>query len=71
LIGRCVSSAPLPLLTGEGQRHHGDILREAAKLAVAGEMVPLVDPRRFTLDTVSEAYRALKEVRPVASSWWT
>jgi NADPH:quinone reductase-like Zn-dependent oxidoreductase len=50
----------LPLLTGEGRAHHGEILREAAKLAGAGKLVPNVDPRHFELATVDEAYRAIE-----------
>jgi NADPH:quinone reductase-like Zn-dependent oxidoreductase len=51
----------LPLLTGEGRRHHGDILREAGRLAEAGRLVPRLDPRQFALASVGEAYRAIKE----------
>jgi NADPH2:quinone reductase len=50
----------LPLLSGEGRKHHGDILREASKLVEAGQVVPLVDPRHFTLETIDEAYHAIK-----------
>ncbi|MDB5516614.1 MAG: Bifunctional protein: zinc-containing alcohol dehydrogenase [Tardiphaga sp.] len=50
----------LPLLTGEGRAHHGEILREAAKLAEAGKLSPHVDPRLFSLATVDEAYRAVE-----------
>jgi NADPH:quinone reductase-like Zn-dependent oxidoreductase len=50
----------LPLLTGEGLEHHGAILREAVGLAEAGTLTPALDPRRFTLDTVGEAYRAIE-----------
>jgi len=50
----------LPLLTGEGLEHHGAILKEAARLADAGELAPALDPRRFALDTVGEAYRAIE-----------
>jgi NADPH2:quinone reductase len=50
----------LPLLTGEGRERHGAILREAAQLVEAGKLAPRLDPRRFTLDSVDEAYRALK-----------
>lgn len=49
----------LPLLTGEGRAHHGDILREATRLGEAGRLAPKVDPRRFTLDTVGDSYAAL------------
>ena len=47
----------LPLLTGEGRERHGAILAEAARLAEAGELVPRLDPRRFTLGSVNDAYR--------------
>lgn len=50
----------LPLLTGEGREHHGEILAQAAKLVDAGKIRPRVDPRRFTLQTVEEAYRAIE-----------
>jgi NADPH:quinone reductase-like Zn-dependent oxidoreductase len=50
----------LPMLTGEGRAHHGDILREATRLIEAGRLAPRVDPRRFTLSTVGEAYRAVE-----------
>jgi NADPH2:quinone reductase len=49
----------LPMLTGEGRAHHGDILREATRLIEAGKVVLRVDPRHFKLATVGEAYRAL------------
>jgi NADPH:quinone reductase-like Zn-dependent oxidoreductase len=45
------------MLTGEGRAHHGDILREATQLIEAGKLAPRVDPRRFTLSTVGDAYR--------------
>ncbi len=50
----------LPLLTDEGRAHHGDILREATRLAEAGKLAPKVDPRRFTLETIADAYAAIK-----------
>jgi NADPH:quinone reductase len=50
----------LPLLTGEGGRHHGEILAEATKLAEAGALAPDLDPGRFTLSTVNEAYRSME-----------
>jgi NADPH2:quinone reductase len=51
----------LPLLTGEGQAHHGDILAAATRLVEAGKLLPDLDPHRFTIETVSDAYRALKQ----------
>ena len=50
----------LPLLTGEGRAHHGEILTEATRLAEAGKLLPRLDPRRFTLETACDAYRAMK-----------
>lgn len=50
----------LPMLTGEGAVHHGEILREAARMARAGQLAAQLDPRRFVLDSVCEAYRVLK-----------
>ena len=50
----------LPMLTGEGRAHHGDILREATRLIEAGKLAPRVDPRRFTSSSVGDAYRALE-----------
>ena len=50
----------LPLLTGKGRVHHGEILEAASKMAEDGKLTPLVDPGRFTLDSVEEAYEALE-----------
>ncbi len=52
----------LPLLTGEGKAHHGEILREATRLAEAGMIKPLVEPRDFGLKDI-EAAHALIESR--------
>ncbi len=46
----------LPLLTGIGREHHGEIMREATKLADAGQLSVMVDPRVFTLETAAEAH---------------
>src|SRR6202035_4694570 len=50
----------LPMLTGEGRAHHGEIMREATRLCEAGKIAPKIDLRRFTLETVGDAYRAIK-----------
>lgn len=50
----------LPLLTGKGRVHHGEILEAASKMAEDGKLTPFVDPGRFTLDSVEEAYEALE-----------
>jgi NADPH:quinone reductase len=49
----------LPLLTNVGRAHHGEILSQATRLVEAGRVRPHLDPRRFTLDSVGEAYEAL------------
>jgi NADPH2:quinone reductase len=49
----------LPLLTGSGREHHGEILRQAARLVEAGKVMPRVDPRRFDLATADQAYQAV------------
>jgi NADPH2:quinone reductase len=50
----------LPMLTSEGRTHHGEILREATRLADAGKLAPRVDPTRFTLNSIGDAYAAVK-----------
>jgi NADPH:quinone reductase-like Zn-dependent oxidoreductase len=50
----------LPLLTGVGREHHGEIMREATRLAEAGKLAPILDPRRFTLETATEAHAAVE-----------
>jgi len=40
----------LPMLSGEGRPHHGEILRETAKLVDAGQMKPILDSRCYNLD---------------------
>jgi NADPH:quinone reductase len=49
----------LPLLTGKGREHHGEILREAVQLIEAGQLKPLLDPRQFTLQTAEAAHELL------------
>jgi NADPH:quinone reductase len=39
----------MPLLTGRGREHHGQIMAEAAKLADAGKLRPVLSSQRFTL----------------------
>jgi NADPH:quinone reductase len=49
----------MPLLTGEGRRHHGEILREAAQLVEAGELSPNISTERFALESAFKAYQAV------------
>ena len=49
----------LPLLTGLGQERHGQILTEAAELADAGQLVPLLNERVFSIDDLDDAHAAV------------
>lgn len=49
----------LPLLTGLGRQHHGEIMRHATAMADAGHFTPILDPRRFTLEMVEAAHAAM------------
>jgi NADPH2:quinone reductase len=46
----------LPLLTGQGRAHHGQILTEVAALVESGAVTPLVHPEQFGWDDVSRAH---------------
>ena len=46
----------LPLLTGEGREHHGEILRRAAALAETGKLTPLLNVRRYSSAEIEAAY---------------
>ncbi len=50
----------MPMLTGKGRAHHGDILRAATKLAEAGKLKPLLSQERFNLETALQAHRAVE-----------
>lgn len=51
----------LPMLSGEGRAHHGEILREATRLVESGKVSPNLDPRRFTFATVADAHAAIRD----------
>ena len=53
----------LPLISGKGRANHGAIMREATRLVEEGKIKVLLDPRRFTLDNVDEAYQAIADGR--------
>jgi len=48
-----------PLLTGERRAHHGEMLREATRIAEADQLKPRMDMRRFDLQSAELAYEAL------------
>lgn len=49
----------LPLITGEGRMHHGEILAQATALIEAGKLSPHLDPRVFGLEEVAAAHDAV------------
>ena len=49
----------LPLITGEGRAHHGEILGRASELAEAGKLAPRLDPRSFGLGDAQAAHDAV------------
>lgn len=49
----------LPLLTGVGRAHHGNILEEAARLYDKGQLKVKVDGRNFGLSEVDKAHQAI------------
>ena len=55
----------IPLMTGEGREHHGEILREAAELVDAGKLRPLIDPNRFTFARANEAHALFESKKHV------
>lgn len=50
----------LPMLYDEGRAHHGEILQQAAALAEAGKLVPLIDERPFALGEIGAAHAWLE-----------
>jgi len=55
----------MPMLTGKGRAHHGEILHEATKLAEAGKLTPLLHPERFTFETVIDAHIAVESGKAI------
>lgn len=46
----------LPLITGEGRAHHGKILAQAAALAEAGKLKPLLNEQHFSIKDIVAAH---------------
>ena len=46
----------LPLLTGEGRAHHGEILKRAAGLADEGKLTPLMNKKQFSSSDIAAAH---------------
>jgi NADPH2:quinone reductase len=53
----------LPLLTGEGRAHHGDIMREATRLVEANQIVSRLDAEHFDFSSIEAAYRRIAQGR--------
>lgn len=53
----------LPLLTGKGRAHHGDILRDATVLIEGGKLVPLMDASNFDFAHAFEAHALVGQGR--------
>lgn len=51
----------MPLLTGKGRAHHGEIMREASALAERGKLQVRMDTRRFTFDNATDAHLAIEQ----------
>ncbi len=50
----------LPLLTGRGRAHHGQILTAAAALVDGGQLTPLVYPDTYDFDSAMDAHRIVE-----------
>jgi NADPH:quinone reductase-like Zn-dependent oxidoreductase len=46
----------LPLITGEGRAHHGEILAHTTSLAEAGKLKPILSKERFTVSILESAF---------------
>ncbi len=54
----------LPLLTGENRAHHGGILAQAAALAEAGKLRPLLSAERFSVSGIDAAFARVSAGAP-------
>lgn len=54
----------LPLITGEGRAHHGKILSQAAALAEAGKLRPLLNQQRFSIADIDAAHALVESGAP-------
>lgn len=50
----------VPIMFGQGKEKQGEILDQIRLLSDQGKIVPLLDPQRFTLETVADAHRKLE-----------
>ena len=50
----------LPMLTGRGREHHGEILRAVAALVDSGVLRPMLDEQVYTLSDTADAHAAVE-----------
>jgi NADPH:quinone reductase len=50
-----------PLLSGDGRRRHRKVLEHARLMVESGQLMPVLDERRFNLNNVCDAYRTITE----------
>lgn len=51
----------LPLITGKGRAHHGEILAKAAALAESGKLTVRLHPKQYTFENVDEAHAVVRQ----------
>jgi len=51
----------LPLISGKGRAHHGDILRRLARLVDSDRIKPLIDPEVFAFKDIGKAHQKLQD----------
>jgi NADPH2:quinone reductase len=55
----------IPMLSGQGREHHGEIMRAVARLAEEGKLKPHLDVERFTFAQVGDAHRRLESGKAI------
>ncbi len=67
LSGKTLSAVmqPLPLITGVGRQHYGEILTEIAALVEAGKIKPLINQQQFKFSEVAAAHHYFEQGRAI------
>ena len=55
----------IPMLHNFRREQHGEILRNIAKIAEAGDLKPLLDEKQFSLENVGDAYARLESRKAI------
>ena len=55
----------LKILQADLREHHGQILKQMNKIIEEGKLVPLIDPKSFTLEQVAEAHAYLESNKAI------